>query len=114
MSNTSEAHRRGENDATQDFYENVPFASIGGIQNRGNMKAPSYIPAADVDDYLEGYRVRATQLYGDDWEDVEFTWRPALKIPKGSSRNEWCPWLQLPEETKRHAEDTEPKSDLET
>ena len=64
----------------QDDCENAPFASVGGLENRKNMKAPDYIDPCDVEEYMRGYRDMALDLYGEDYETCEFTWTPALTI----------------------------------
>lgn len=73
-------YERAKTDCVQDSYENCPFASIGGLAARGDMKAPRYITEALRDEYLRGYRDQAKALYGDDWQTCTFGWAPALTI----------------------------------
>lgn len=72
---------RALSDAVQDSMENVPFASVGGLEKRGDMTAPSYIPEADRAAYFDGYRAAAEKMYGPDWRTCSFSWSPAITIP---------------------------------
>jgi len=74
------ARRRGMHDCYQDRCENIPFASVGGLESREAMKAPGYVKIGEVGDYLDGYRVMARELYGSDWQTCSFSWQPALVI----------------------------------
>jgi hypothetical protein len=74
---------RGWHDAAQDACENCPFASIGGLERRGNMQAPSYITPKERQLYLDGYRGFARASYGSDWETCSFGWAPAMVLPGG-------------------------------
>lgn len=74
---------RGVMDASQDACENVPFASVGGLQQRAYyLSAPKYEgnPIKNVDEYLAGYKDAAWAMYGADWRTCEFSWKPALTI----------------------------------
>jgi len=72
---------RAYSDCYQDSCENCPFASVGGLEQRGNMQLPSWVPQADRDEYLSGYRDAALKMYGEDWQTREFGWRPAVTLP---------------------------------
>ena len=74
------AYRRGTHDCFQDRCENVPFASVGGLDARGDMKAPDYIEAEDRVPYLSGYASQAMYLFGEDWQTCEFGWKHTLTI----------------------------------
>lgn len=76
----SEAFKRGAHDCWQDSCENCPFASVGGLEARATMRAPSYIAERDASDYLVGYIVMARELYGPEWQTCPFGWSPALTI----------------------------------
>lgn len=71
---------RAAMDCYQDRCENVPFASVGGIDKRADMTAPVYITPSEREQYLNGYRLQARNIYGDDWQTCPFGWRPALVI----------------------------------
>ena len=77
---TGNAFGRGFSDAAQDACENVPFASIGGLDKRDDMKAPDYITPDERNAYLNGYRTFAAASYGNDWKTCSFGWSPALTI----------------------------------
>lgn len=70
----SEPFDRGWMAAYQDRCENCPFASSGGMDNRKSMKAPSYIPEKDADEYLRGYRSYCDENYGEGWETAQWGW----------------------------------------
>ena len=76
----SNAFDRAKLDAYQDRCENVPFASVGGLDRRGSMFAPKYIDPIDREEYLRGYRAAAREMFGDDWESCVFGWAPAITI----------------------------------
>jgi hypothetical protein len=76
-----DTYHRAQTDCVQDSYENCPFASIGGLDKRVEMKAPDYIAEADRDEYLRGYRDQAKAMYGEEWQTCGFGWGPALTIP---------------------------------
>jgi hypothetical protein len=76
-------YSRGVTDAAHDSFENCPFGSVGGLDKRGDMKAPAYIPKAEAEDYLAGYRRGALQLYGMNWETCAFGWKPTMEIVAG-------------------------------
>lgn len=72
---------RGANDCAQDACENVPFASVGGLDKRDEMVAPEYEkPLLDKNMYLLGYAREARSMYGPDWRTCSFGWTPALTI----------------------------------
>lgn len=71
---------RGTHDATLDRCENIPFASVGGIDNRSNMTIPHYIHKEDSEIYLSGYKHACKNMFGEDWETCEFGWSKALTI----------------------------------
>lgn len=74
------AFDRAQLDAYQDRCENVPFASVGGIEKRSAMTAPYYIEKEDVSEYLRGYAHSCRLIFGDDWQTCEFGWAPALVV----------------------------------
>lgn len=76
-----DTYNRARTDCVQDSYENCPFASVGGLDKRDNMKAPDYITQDEREEYLRGYRDQAKALYGEDWQTCGFGWHPALTIP---------------------------------
>ena len=67
-------------DCYQDRCENAPFASVGGLDKRNAMTAPEYVTAAERADYLNGYRLQARNIYGDDWQTCAFGWQAAVTI----------------------------------
>jgi len=71
----------GRSNCYQDRCENVPFASIGGLEARGQPRPPRWISADDWPEYLRGYIACAVHLYGEDWQTCSFGWAPALEIP---------------------------------
>lgn len=77
---TGDACGRGALDCYQDRCENVPFASVGGLEKRAAMTAPDYVTPDERNEYLNGYRLQARNLYGDDWQTCPFGWTPALSI----------------------------------
>ncbi len=81
---TSEMFDRARTDAMQDRCENVPFASVGGLDKRDCMTTPSYIDLRDATEYMRGYRSAAYMIYGADWQTCSFGWAPALSIPAGA------------------------------
>lgn len=76
----------GALDCYQDRCENTPFASVGGLEARHAMRAPDYIEDYDAEEYLEGYRAQADEMFGQDWRTCSFEWAPALVIQRGSDR----------------------------
>lgn len=74
------AFGRGMSDAAQDRCENAPFASVGGLERRTSMRAPSYVSSGDEGEYLRGYRYGALIAYGPGWETAGFGWQPAMTI----------------------------------
>ena len=82
------AYDRARENCIQDSYENCPFASVGGLKCRTDMKLPEWIAERDRDEYLRGYRDQALQLYGPDWQTCEFSWRPVLEIPGRGSEDD--------------------------
>ena len=79
----SDAFERGRADCIQDRCENIPFASIGGLDKRHSPEAPHYISEADRHMYLHGYIAAAQEMYGEDWRTCRFTWKHALTIEPG-------------------------------
>lgn len=77
---TGDPFNRGMLDCYQDRCENCAFASIGGLERRGDMVAPKYITPRERESYLAGYRLQARLLWGDDWQTCEFGWAPAITI----------------------------------
>lgn len=75
------AFERAQTTAVQDSFENAPFASVGGLERRASMKAPTYIVQREQRDYLDGYRFAAACMYGPDWKTCTFGWKPAITIP---------------------------------
>lgn len=71
---------RGMHDALQDRCENVPCASIGGLDRRTDPALPDYIKAEEADQYLAGYKHQCRSMWGDDWETCEFGWKHAITI----------------------------------
>jgi len=71
---------RGELDCILDRCENVPFASVGGLDKRCAMKAPKYIKDCDKASYLKGYRDTAKRMYGEDWQTYAFSWQHVMTI----------------------------------
>jgi hypothetical protein len=72
---------RGGTDCYQDRCENIPFASVGGLEARTAMRRPKWITEEDEAEYLAGYREMAESLYGADWQTCSFGWTPALELP---------------------------------
>jgi len=77
------AYNRGWMVAYQDRCENVPFATIGGKDRRSDMQAPDYIKEEDREAYLEGYREKSREMFGDDWETCSFVWKHVMTIGDG-------------------------------
>ena len=71
---------QGALDYYQDRCENIPFASIGGLDRRSAMVAPKYVAKEDVAEYLAGYRHAARAGLGEDWETCAFGWTPTVTI----------------------------------
>jgi hypothetical protein len=71
---------RGRSDCFQDRCENIPFGSVGGLESREDLRAPKYINPGDAAQYLAGYIAMAKELYGDDWQTCEFSWKHAMTI----------------------------------
>lgn len=74
------AYQRGSQDCVLDDIENAHFASIGGLTKRSKPATPHYIKKSDRKEYLHGYTDQAKALYGDEWECVQFSWKPVLQI----------------------------------
>jgi hypothetical protein len=72
---------RGAVDCYQDRCENIPFASVGGLEARSAMRRPKWITEQEEEEYLAGYREMALSLYGEDWATCSFGWRPVLELP---------------------------------
>jgi hypothetical protein len=81
----NKARLRGIRDAFQDRCENIPCVSIGGLENRTNMKAPDYISEKDYDEYLKGYEQQCEEMWGNDWKTCKFSWSLAL-VSGGENR----------------------------
>ena len=77
---SAEVFKRGSLDFVQDYYENCPFASIGGLDKRDALKAPEYIVPEHADEYLAGYVAAARDILGADWQTCAFGWAPAPTI----------------------------------
>lgn len=76
----TKAFHHGVANCEQDFCENSAFASIGGLDQRDELKAPDYVEKGDEVEWLRGYEAAARALYGDDWRTCEFGWVPAVTI----------------------------------
>lgn len=74
------AYDRAQIDAQQDYFENAPFACVGGLAKRERMTAPEWIEPSERDEYLRGYRDKCRVLFGEDWATCPFGWAPALTI----------------------------------
>ena len=73
--------RRGMSDCLQDDCENVPFASIGGVDARLEPNVPAYSnPILHHERYLLGYQTQARALYGPEWRTCGFGWVRALNL----------------------------------
>lgn len=74
----SDAFLRGAQNAAMDQMENVPFASVGGLERREAMRAPEWIqgPVAEAE-FIRGYQHQSRVMYGDDWQTCSFGWEPA-------------------------------------
>lgn len=81
MSNYDKWFVWGRQDCGQDACENVPFASIGGLESRLHPILPKYVKGLmDEQAYLQGYCTEAFHMYGKDWQICQFGWQPALII----------------------------------
>ena len=78
----AEPFNRGKFDCLMDGNENVPFASVGGLEKRTDptWAAPDYVPERDRKAYLEGYRDQAWAQYGPDWQTCPFGWTHVMTI----------------------------------
>ena len=63
-----------------DHAENAPFGSVGGLDARPNLTAPSYVATEDAEEWLNGYTSQARRLYGEDWATCEFRWGKVLEV----------------------------------
>ena len=72
--------KRAALDFIQDLFENVPFASVGGLDKRDAMTAPHYIPEEQREDYLLNYRLAALWELGPDWQTCTFSWQAAIRL----------------------------------
>lgn len=79
---TGAPFERGMADAAQDRCENVPFASVGGLDRRAALVAPDYITPEERPAYIRGYELNALAMYGADWRTCAFGWSPAVEINK--------------------------------
>lgn len=73
-------YERGQHDCLQDRFESISFSSTGGLDRRSDMTAPDYVPTDERGDYLRGYAAKATELFGEGWQTVTFSWRPAVCV----------------------------------
>ena len=77
----AEPFNRGKFDCMMDGNENVPFASVGGLDKRAEpLVTPDYVPEADRKAYLEGYRDQAWAQYGPEWRTCSFGWHHVMTI----------------------------------
>lgn len=122
----SDVFKRGEMDCIQDGSENAPFACVGGLEKRGNMRAPHWIATEDREEYLHGYRCAAKRQYGEDWMTCSLGWAPAIIIGGEDSKpapNDWTgcasavhPVVEERPETPRNTGEqlpTDPNDDVE-
>lgn len=74
-------YERGKEGCRLDAIENAPFASVGGLERRKDMIAPSYI-LGDIGkvEYLRGYREEALAMFGPQWQECEFSWQLSLEV----------------------------------
>jgi len=78
--------QRGLQDCYRDCCEGLPFASVGGLDQReGALTAPPYVTSEGRDAYLEGYRLAAEKLYGVDWRLCFPFWPPAAPANDGGA-----------------------------
>ena len=78
------AYDRGGMGAVLDRCENVPFAAVGGLDNRLNMTAPaSRVKPEDADEFIRGYRDACEDIWGPGWETAAFGWHPTLILTPG-------------------------------
>ena len=80
--NFSPSYHRGNFDCQLDDWENAPFSSTGGLDNRNNLTTPKWIAEQDRTQYLEGYQAAALELYGLGWRTTKFSWNHAITINK--------------------------------
>jgi hypothetical protein len=83
---TTPLARRAWFDCAQDGFENVPFASVGGLEKRAAMSAPKWIAPQDHPEYLAAYRAAAAAQYGPNWMTCTFSWKHALQFGEESAR----------------------------
>lgn len=76
----TKAYMRGVEACMLDGMENAPFSSVGGLEQRHELRAPDYIRLIDAEDYLAGYEANAEASYGADWRTCSFGWAPAMTI----------------------------------
>ena len=74
------AWSRGMSDCCQDRCENSSFSSVGGLDGRVDMRAPSYVEVEDSEAYLRGYAHQARAMFGEDWRTCTFGWHSVLTI----------------------------------
>jgi hypothetical protein len=74
-----QAFERGKQDCLEDWCNNTPFYSTGGIGTRQSMTAPQWVAREYADAYLDGYREAASTLYGTEWQTCSFEWHPAVR-----------------------------------
>ncbi len=75
----TEAFKLGVSHCTQDGWENAPFASVGGLESRGDL-IPKYARPGEEAEYLRGYIACALDSYGEDWQTCTFSWAPAVIV----------------------------------
>lgn len=73
-------YERAKQDYIQDSFENCPFSSVGGLENRHQMIKPEWISEEDGPEYIRGYTDMAKEHLGEDWMTCQFGWSPALVI----------------------------------
>lgn len=72
---------RARHDFALDQVENVPFASVGGVDRRESMTAPEYITGEWARrEYLRGYSHVAEIAYGPDWRTCSFIRSAAFEV----------------------------------
>jgi hypothetical protein len=76
----------GRFNCTMDQCENAPFGSTGGPSKRDHMTAPEWVRPENTQRWLAGYRARALEMYGEDWETCAFGWVAALEFNRDGVR----------------------------
>lgn len=75
MSERPDPRERGVLDAYQDACKVPRFASIGGLELRGDPQVPRYILNQEAGAYLDGYTSKCLEMYGENWKTCEFDQR---------------------------------------